>query len=76
METKRTAHLVGVRLASNCPIRYFDPRNFELALGDLVLVDTEEGVQKGRVVITTSQVLYSDVRGELDQIVSKPDIPQ
>ena len=74
METKRTAHLVGVRLASNHPIRYFDPRDFELAVGDLVLAATEEGVQEGKVVITTSQVLYSDVRGKLDRIVGRPHI--
>ena len=76
METKRTAHLVGVRLASNDPIRYFDPRDFELAVGDLVLADTKEGVREGKVVITTSQVLYSDVRGKLYRIVGRPDITQ
>ena len=72
-EARRIAILVGVRLSTSGRVHYFDPGDFELAVGDRVLVETVDGVRRGEVVIAASQVLYSDLRGELDRIVGRPD---
>ena len=62
-----------MRLSTSGRVHYFDPADFDLAVGDRVLVETDEGARKGEVVIAEDQVLYSDLRGELDRIVGRPD---
>tara|TARA_B100001013_G_C24379319_1_gene351459 strand:+ start:324 stop:542 length:219 start_codon:yes stop_codon:yes gene_type:complete len=64
-------HLVGVRFRASGPVRYFDPRDAELDVGDRVMVATANGEKEGRVIIAPQQVLYSELRGPLNPVVRK-----
>lgn len=70
------ARVVGVRFGSWGPVHYFDPAGHELAVGDRVIVEVDDGTQEGRVVIAPGQVLYSDLRGPLDPVLRKVDGPE
>ena len=65
--------LGGVRFGRSGPVHYFDPGEFELSVGDRVLVETEDGQKEAGVVIAPHQVLYSDLRGPLDPILRRLD---
>ncbi len=71
IERQRVTHLVGVRFKTSGPVRYFDPGDAELDVGDLVVVATADGEKEGRVVIAPGQVLYSELRGPLDPVIRK-----
>ena len=66
-------NLVGVRFSSAGRVRYFDPADLDLAVGDRVLVETDDGPREGSVVIAPSQVLHSDLRGPLHPVLQKAD---
>ena len=65
------AGIVGVRFISSGQVHYFDPGGYDLSVGDLVRVETDDGPREGRVVIAPDQVLYSDLRGPLDPVLGK-----
>ena len=65
------SEVVGVRFARAGKVEYFDPSGLELSAGDEVLVETEDGPREGRVVIAPAQVVHSDLRGPLEQVLSK-----
>ena len=67
MEEKSS--LVGVRLQRNGLVRYFDPQQMALRVGDRVMVDTPEGPQHGWVVISPDQVFHSDLRRTLRPVL-------
>lgn len=73
MEYTRTSHVVGVRYTPTGSVYYCDPGNLGLSVGDRVLVESEGGPREAIVVIAPEQVLYSDLRGALDQALQKLD---
>ena len=72
-EGGRVSRVVGVRLNEMQPLVYFRPGEQELEVGDWVLVDTEQGPRRGRVVIAPGQVSFSMLTGELDTVLGKLD---
>ena len=72
-EAKRVATVVGVRFSPTDRVKYFDPGDNDLAIGDRVLAETEGGPQEGLVVIAPQQVLYSELRGPLAPVLHKVD---
>ena len=63
------AEIVGVRFLPSGQVHYFHPGGHDLAVGDLVRVETDDGPREGRVVIAPDQVLYSDLRGPLNPVL-------
>ena len=63
--------MVGVRLKKLDAVRYFDPGDLEVAPRELVVVQTEEGLETGWVVVTPDQVVYSEVKAPLGTVVRK-----
>ncbi len=72
-EGGRISRVVGVRLNEMQPLVYFRPGEQELEVGDWVLVDTDQGPRRGRVVIAPGQVSFSMLAGELDTVLGKLD---
>ena len=67
----RALHVVGVRFSPSSRVRFFDPGDVDLAVGDLVIVESDAGPREGRVIIAPGQVLYSELRGPLGPVVRK-----
>lgn len=65
------ADIVGIRFRRSGRVHYCDPVDLDLAVGDKVTVETDDGPREGRVVIESGQVLYTDLRGPLDRVLSK-----
>jgi cell fate regulator YaaT (PSP1 superfamily) len=72
-EGERISRVVGVRLNEMQPLRFFRPGEQDLEVGDWVLVDTEDGPRRGRVVIAPGQVSFSAVTGPIETILGKLD---
>ena len=72
-EGRRISRVVGVRLDEMQPLRFFRPGEQDLEVGDWVLVDTEQGPRRGRVVIAPGQVACSMLTGPVDTILGKLD---
>lgn len=72
-ESRRISRVVGVRLDEMQPLRFFRPGEQDLEVGDWVLVDTEQGPRRGRVVIAPGQVAFSMLTGPVDTILGKLD---
>jgi cell fate regulator YaaT (PSP1 superfamily) len=73
MSTPRrpSINVVGVRFSPAGLVRYFDPGDENLAVGDRVLVESDDGPREAVVAIAPAQVLYSDLRGELAPVLRK-----
>jgi cell fate regulator YaaT (PSP1 superfamily) len=61
-------NVVGIRFQQAGKIHYYDPKAIELAIGDLVVVQTKNGLKIAKVVIAPDQVISS----EIDQPLSPP----
>ena len=71
MKDDRPSNVVGVRFSPADRVQFFDPVHWDLAMGVLVTVDTEEGPRDGEVVIAPGQVLYSELQDRLRPVVNK-----
>jgi cell fate regulator YaaT (PSP1 superfamily) len=60
---------VGIRFKEAGRIYYFDARGFELDVGNYVVVDTSHGKEVGRVVVSPSQVIASEIKESLKPIL-------
>ena len=67
------ANIVGVRFTRDGRILYFDPADLDLAIGDRVILETDDGPREGWVAIAPSQVLHSDLRGPLNPVLRRAD---
>ncbi|MFC2043755.1 stage 0 sporulation family protein [Chloroflexota bacterium] len=67
------ANIVGVRFGRAGKVYYFDPADIELKVDDYVVVETERGSSLGRVVISSEQVLVSEVKEPLKPVVRKAE---
>lgn len=67
--------VVGVRFKDAGRVFYFDPGDFQLSVGDLVVVSTPQGSEIGRVVIAPDQVLAAEIDEPLERVlrVSEPE---
>ena len=66
----RVQSVTGVRFERGGDVAYFDASGFDLSVGDLVTVDTDDGPREGRVVIAPSQVVHCDLRGDMDPVLN------
>jgi cell fate regulator YaaT (PSP1 superfamily) len=67
------AEVVGVRFKRASKVYYFDPAGISLQVNDYVVVKTTHGLELGQVVITSKQVLESDVEKPLKPVVRKAE---
>lgn len=69
--------VTGVRFLDSGQTYFFDPQQFDLKVGDWVVVDTNRGLEAGRVVIAPSQMLQASLTGTLkpvQRVLSESDI--
>jgi len=67
------AEVVGVRFKRAGKVYYFDPAGIDLETNDYVVVETARGRELGQVVISSKQVLASDVAKPLKSVVRKAE---
>ncbi len=67
--------LVGVRFRISDNVHYFDSVEFDLEVGERVIVDSEQGPREGFVVIGTRQVLFSELRGPMPAVLERVGNP-
>ena len=67
--------IVGVRFRISDEVQYFDSGEFDLGVGERVLVDSQQGPREGFVVIGTRQVLFSELRGPMPAILERVGDP-
>jgi len=63
--------IVGVRFNRNDCIRFFTSGGCDLAVGDRVLVDTDEGQFEACVVIAPGQILHSDLQDSMVPVLKR-----
>ncbi|MPZ24390.1 MAG: hypothetical protein GEU28_12840 [Dehalococcoidia bacterium] len=62
-------NLVGVRFKEAGRIYYFEPGEYDLDVGEYVIVETARGAELGTVVIAPGQVIANELDEEIKQIV-------
>ncbi len=67
--------LVGIRFNISDDVLYFDSGEFDLDVGDEVIVDSDQGPREGFVVIGTRQVLFSELRGPMPAVLQRVGDP-
>ncbi len=67
------AKVVGVRFRNTGKVYYFDPSDFELRHGDMVVVETAIGNECGRVVLSVRDVPEEKVTRPLRPVIRKAD---
>ena len=67
------SRVTGVRFLDSGQTYFFDPKHFEISLGDWVVVETTRGREACRVVIAPHQVRVNQLQGELKPILRKLD---
>jgi len=67
------ADIVGVRFKRAGKVYYFGPSGIDLEVNDHVVVETARGLELGRVVISPTQVLASEVEKPLKPVVRKAE---
>ncbi|WP_282570741.1 PSP1 C-terminal domain-containing protein, partial [Sporosarcina sp. NCCP-2222] len=67
--------IVGVRFKKAGKIYYFDPLDYQLEIGDYVIVETTRGIEYGKVASRVREVEENDVVLPLKKIirVAQPD---
>ncbi|MDO9334694.1 MAG: stage 0 sporulation family protein [Dehalococcoidales bacterium] len=65
--------IVGVRFKRAGRIYYFDPKDFEFNPNDYVIVETARGLEIGRVVLASKQVLVSEIEMPLKAVIRKAE---
>ena len=68
-ESASARRVAGVRLKGAGRVFYFDARDFELRIGEQVVVQTSHGSSVGRVVITPEQVVAEEISEPLDPVL-------
>ena len=64
--------VIGVRFREVGKICYYDPDDVDININDRVIVETERGIECGRVILGTRE-LSRDFSGELKKIIRKAD---
>lgn len=71
--------VIGVKFKNSNRFYYFDINSFDVKKGDNVIVETEKGIQLGRVVTDVKKINDNDISSELKKIIrlaTKEDINQ
>lgn len=68
-ESATAGRVAGVRFKGAGRVFYFDAKDFELRIGELVVVQTAHGSSVGRVVITPEQVVAEEIGEPLDPVL-------
>ena len=63
--------LIGVRFHRTGKLVYCDSNNLDVMPKDMVIVETTSGSQIGWVVISSDQIVYSEVEGPLLPVLRK-----
>jgi cell fate regulator YaaT (PSP1 superfamily) len=63
------ARVAGVRFLDSGQTYFFDPAAFQLEYGDWVVVETNRGLEAGKVVIAPSQMLQASLSGSLKPVI-------
>jgi len=66
-------NVVGIKFRSAGKVYYFDPGEFQLSLGDSVIVETARGMEFGTVTREAGAVKKSEIVQPLKKIVRKAD---
>ncbi|HUM56499.1 MAG TPA: stage 0 sporulation family protein, partial [Bacillota bacterium] len=66
-------NVVGIKFKNAGKVYYFDPGEFELSLGDSVIVETARGMEFGTVTREAADVKKSEIVQPLKKIVRKAD---
>ena len=61
--------VVGIRFRNVGKIYYFDPKDYDILVGDHVIVETARGVEYGRVVIGQKEIPEEDVVHPLKEVI-------
>ena len=61
--------VVGVRFRNVGKIYYFNPKNYNVKVGDHVIVETARGVEYGRVVLGTKEIPDEEVVHPLKEVL-------
>jgi cell fate regulator YaaT (PSP1 superfamily) len=64
-----TARVAGVRFLDSGQTYFFDPVDFDPQNGDWVVVETNRGLEAGKVVIAPSQMLQASLSGSLKPVI-------
>ena len=74
MTSNRNApRIVGIRFVEIEPLKFFQPDEQDLKIGDWVLMDDGNGPTKGQVAISSDQVLLSELTSPIKGILKKLD---
>lgn len=71
LDASNSSRVAGVRFIDSGRTYYFDPRHYELEVGDWVVAETSRGKEAGRVILAPHQVRLSMLQGELKPIQRK-----
>ncbi|MBQ1535752.1 MAG: stage 0 sporulation family protein [Ruminococcus sp.] len=61
--------IIGVRFKSVGKVYYFDPKNYKLAIGDKVIVETARGVECGEVAMVDREIDESTFSSPIKPII-------
>jgi len=65
------SEIIGVRLQSAGKVYYFDAADIPLEINDDVVIDTSRGHELGKVVISSKQVIHSEITEPLKPVIRK-----
>ncbi len=63
--------VIGVRFRDNGKIYFFDPVNFEIEVGNAVIVETARGVEYGKVVLSKRPIEEKNIISTLKPVIRK-----
>ena len=61
--------VIGVRFRKAGKIYYFSPNDFDIKLGDNVIVETARGVEYGKVVIASKEIPEEEIVSPLKEVI-------
>ena len=61
--------VIGVRFRKAGKIYYFSPNEFDIKLGDNVIVETARGVEYGKVVIASKEISEEEIVSPLKEVI-------
>lgn len=73
------ASIAGIRLSRSGPVLYFDTGALEINVNDLVVIETENGEQLGRIAFTPDQLLLMQLKdpvGSVLRAATEEDVSQ
>ncbi|NCC34092.1 MAG: hypothetical protein EOM24_19080, partial [Chloroflexia bacterium] len=65
--------VIGIRFKDSGKVYYFDPQEFELQVGEPVIVETVRGMELARVAYERREVPTSEIVGELKPVVRRAE---